>query len=241
MEVIVMKGAETAGAISRSVTDVTESLKARKESGEDIRLPKLVIIRVGERPDDLSYERGAKKRMENVGIECQVCAFPADISHEEFEREFLKINGDPEVDGILMLRPLPKTINEKKITMLMDPQKDVDCISPVNLGKIFMGEKDGYAPCTAQAVMEMIETSGIDLTGKNVTVIGRSLVVGKPLAQMLMSKNATVTQCHTKTVNTPRIASEADIIGRSSTHCYGFDKHEDGGCCLCQREDPGGL
>ena len=212
MEVITMKGAETAGAISKAVTDYTDSLKAKMEQGGKLRLPKLVIVRVGERPDDLSYERGAVKRMEKVGIECSVCAFPADISHEDFEREFLKINQDNDVDGILMLRPLPKTINEKRITELMDPSKDVDCITPVNLGKIFLGEKDGFAPCTAQAVMEMIDTAGIDLTGKNVTVIGRSLVVGKPLAQMLMAKNATVTQCHTKTVNTPRIASEADVI-----------------------------
>lgn len=212
MEVITMKGAETAGAISKAVTDYTDQLKAKIEQGQKVRLPKLAIVRVGERPDDLSYERGAVKRMEKVGITCSVFAFAADISHEDFEREFLTINEDPEVDGILMLRPLPKTINEKRITELMDPEKDVDCITPVNLGKIFLGEKDGFAPCTAQAVMEMIETAGIDLTGKNVTVIGRSLVVGKPLAQMLMAKNATVTQCHTRTVNTPRIASEADVI-----------------------------
>ncbi len=174
--------------------------------------PHLAIIRVGEKPDDIAYERGAKSRMEKTGLRCSCYEFPADISMEEFEQSFDFINNDDDIDGILLLRPLPKHLDEAKIVSKIDPEKDMDGISPVNMAKVFMGDKSGYAPCTAQAVIELLDQEGIDVSGKRVAVIGRSLVVGRPLAMLLMHKNATVTICHTKTQNAEAICRSCDIV-----------------------------
>ena len=174
--------------------------------------PHLAIIRVGEKPDDIAYERGAKSRMEKTGLRCSCYEFPADISMEEFEQSFDFINNDEDIDGILLLRPLPKHLDEAMIVSKIDPEKDMDGISPVNMAKVFMGDKTGYAPCTAQAVMELLEQEGINVSGKRVAVIGRSLVVGRPLAMLLMHKNATVTICHTKTQNAEAICRSCDIV-----------------------------
>lgn len=174
--------------------------------------PHLVIVRVGERPDDLAYERGAKKRMETVGLRCSTYQLDADITMEAFMEVFSFINADEDVDGILLLRPLPKQLDEQKIIQLIDPRKDVDGISPVNAAKVFMGDADGYAPCTAEAVIELLDDTGIDVCGKRVVVIGRSAVVGKPLSMLLLKKNATVTICHTKTQNMEEVCREADIL-----------------------------
>lgn len=201
-----LKGAPVAAAIC---AELTEQINARPE-GE--RAPKLAIIRVGERPDDLSYERGATKRMAGVGIEVESFVYPADISNDDFTAAFSAINQNPEIDGILLLRPLPKQIDEKAITERIDPAKDVDCISPASMAKVFMGDKTGFAPCTAQAVMEMLAYTGMDLTGKRAVVIGRSLVVGRPLAMLLMQKNCTVTICHTRTVDMPKVCQNAEIL-----------------------------
>lgn len=194
--------------------DVIAAMKQRmqKELEKQPRTPKLTIIRVGERPDDMSYERGAKKRMQGIGIICESHVFPADISNEAFLKEFEIINTDSGVDGILVLRPLPAHLDEKRIEQMIDPAKDVDGISPINMAKVFAGDDSGFAPCTAQAVVEMLDFAGIELSGKRVAIIGRSLVVGKPLAMLLMKKNATVTVCHTKTVDMPTICREAEIV-----------------------------
>ncbi|MBR5348628.1 MAG: bifunctional 5,10-methylenetetrahydrofolate dehydrogenase/5,10-methenyltetrahydrofolate cyclohydrolase [Lachnospiraceae bacterium] len=174
--------------------------------------PHLAIIRVGEKPDDIAYERGAKSRMEKTGLRCSCYEFPENISMEEFEQSFDFINNDDDVDGILLLRPLPKHLDEAKIVNKIDPEKDMDGISPVNMAKVFMGDKTGYAPCTAQAVIELLDQEGINVSGKRVAVIGRSLVVGRPLAMLLMHKNATVTICHTKTQNAEAICRSCDIV-----------------------------
>lgn len=194
--------------------DVIAAMKQRmqKELEKQPRTPKLTIIRVGERPDDLSYERGAKKRMQGIGIAYESYVFPADVNNELFFKEFEAINTDPSVDGILVLRPLPAHLDEKRIEQMIDPAKDVDGISPINMAKVFAGDDSGFAPCTAQAVVEMLDFAGIELSGKRVAIIGRSLVVGKPLAMLLMKKNATVTVCHTKTVDMPTICREAEIV-----------------------------
>ena len=194
--------------------DVIAAMKQRmqKELEKQPRTPKLTIIRVGERPDDMSYERGAKKRMQGIGIICESHVFPADISNEAFLKEFEIINTDSGVDGILVLRPIPAHLDEKRIEQMIDPAKDVDGISPINMAKVFAGDDSGFAPCTAQAVVEMLDFAGIELSGKRVAIIGRSLVVGKPLAMLLMKKNATVTVCHTKTVDMPTICREAEIV-----------------------------
>ncbi len=199
----ILKGLPVANAINEKLI---EELK------EMDKVPHLAIIRVGERPDDMSYERGATKKMEKVGFDCTSYTFPADIDNETFQKEFDKINEDDNIDGILLLRPLPKHLDEKAIENRINPNKDLDGISPVNLAKVYAGDTTGFAPCTAEAVIEMLDFAGVDLTGKKVTVVGRSLVIGKPVTMLLMKKNATVTVCHTKTVDMPSVCRNAEIV-----------------------------
>ncbi len=190
---------------------VNEQIAAEMQNFEG-RLPHLAIVRVGEKPDDIAYERGAVKKMEKVGFDCTQYTFPADITNEEFRKEFDKINEDDAIDGILLLRPLPKHIDEKAIEQCIDPAKDLDGISPANLAKVYAGDASGFAPCTAEAVIEMLDFAGIDITGKRVTVVGRSLVIGKPVTMLLMKRNATVTVCHTRTVDMPSVCKNAEIL-----------------------------
>ena len=188
---IILKGAEVSAKIREQVQEMLEGLGGK--------MPCLAIVRVGENPDDLSYERGAMKKMASFGLEARSYSFSGDISHEEFKEEFRKINEDPGVSGILLLRPLPKHIQEADIENLIDPDKDLDGISPVNVAKVFAGDATGFAPCTAEAVVEVLKTNNIPIAGKRAVIVGRSMVVGKPLAMLLMKENATVTVCHTKT------------------------------------------
>ncbi|MBQ8637959.1 MAG: bifunctional 5,10-methylenetetrahydrofolate dehydrogenase/5,10-methenyltetrahydrofolate cyclohydrolase [Lachnospiraceae bacterium] len=192
------------------VNAMKETMKS--EIAQMEQAPLLAIVRVGERPDDCAYERGAMKRMSGLGIRTRSCVFDADISNEAFQEAFLAINGDPEVDGILLLRPLPSQIDEKAITELIDPKKDVDGISPVNMAKLFMGEPDGFAPCTPEAVVEMLKFAGVELAGKHAVIVGRSLVVGKPLAMLLMKENCTVTVCHSRTKNLQDVCRSGEIL-----------------------------
>lgn len=174
--------------------------------------PTLGIIRVGERPDDLSYERGATKRCETLGVEYKKYLLPADVSQEELLKVIDEVNNDDNIHGVLMFRPLPKHINQKVVENALAAEKDVDCQTDASLGGVFTGQKVGFPPCTPQACMEILDHYGIDCTGKKAAVIGRSLVVGKPAAIMLNKKNATVTMCHTKTVDMPAVVREADIV-----------------------------
>ncbi|MDO4267907.1 MAG: bifunctional 5,10-methylenetetrahydrofolate dehydrogenase/5,10-methenyltetrahydrofolate cyclohydrolase [Eubacteriales bacterium] len=199
----VLKGAEVSARIKEQVQEYL--------SGEKTA-PKLAIVRVGERPDDLSYERGAVKRMEAFGLRVQTCAFPADISHEEFMEAFSRINDDADVTGILLLRPLPRSIREREVEALIRPEKDLDGISPVNIAKVFSGDETGFAPCTAEAVIEVLKAYEIPIAGKRVTVVGRSMVVGKPLSMLLLKENATVTICHTRTADLPGTCRQAEIL-----------------------------
>ena len=203
---VLMKGIDVANAMKEELTKETELLK---RGGV---MPCLAIIRAGSREEDLSYERGAKKRMEAVGIKCQVRELPWDITQREFEEAFREVNDNPSVHGILMFRPLPKHLDEEPVRKMIHPAKDMDCMSDVNIAKVFAGDETGYAPCTAEAVMKMLKFYGIDLKGKNTTVVGRSMVVGKPLSMMLLKENATVTICHTRTVDLPKICRSADIL-----------------------------
>lgn len=200
----ILKGLPVANAINEKIV---EELKTWNE-----KLPHLAIVRVGERPDDCSYERGAVKKMEKVGMEYSVHTFPVDIDNDSFQKEFDAINENPDVDGILLLRPLPKHLDEKSIENRIDPRKDLDGISPMNLAKVYAGDETGYAPCTAEAVIEMLDFANVDLKGKRVTVVGRSLVIGKPVSMLLMKKNATVTVCHTKTVDMPGTCKQAEVL-----------------------------
>ena len=185
----VLKGAEVSAKIKEEVQAALAKCKGAA--------PKLAIIRVGENLDDMSYERGATKKMENFGLRVQSYVYPADITDADFKAEFTKINEDPDVTGILMLRPLPKQICEKDIEGMIDPAKDLDGISPVNIAKVFEGDDSGFAPCTAEAVIEVLKAAEIPMTGKRVTIVGRSMVVGKPLSMLMVKENATVTICHT--------------------------------------------
>lgn len=200
----ILKGLPVANAINEKLMEQVKSIEGP--------LPHLAIIRVGERPDDCSYERGAVKKMDKVGVRCTTYTFDADIDNETFQAEFDKINENPDIDGILMLRPLPKQLDEKQIENKIDPRKDLDGISPLNLVKVYAGDESGYAPCTAEAVIEMLDYAGIDIKGKRVTVVGRSLVIGKPVSMLLMKRNATVTVCHTKTVDMAGTCKNAEIL-----------------------------
>ena len=174
--------------------------------------PHLVIIRVGDNPSDISYEKGAMKRMEKAGIRASNYRFDADVDPDQFMEAFRYLNNDEDVDGILIFRPLPKHLDEKLICNTIDPVKDMDCISPVNQAKLFAGDESGYAPCTAEAVMELLKTYHIDPAGKEVAIIGRSMVIGKPLAMLMIKANATVTVCHTKTKDIESVCRRADIV-----------------------------
>lgn len=174
--------------------------------------PTLGIIRVGERPDDLSYERGATKRCETLGVEYKKYLLPADVSQEELLKVIDEVNKDDNIHGVLMFRPLPKHIDQTLVENALAAEKDVDCQTDASLGGVFTGKKVGFPPCTPQACMEILDHYGIDCTGKKAVVIGRSLVVGKPAAQMLIKKNATVTTCHTRTIDMPSVAREAEIL-----------------------------
>ena len=200
----ILKGLPVANAINEKLIEEVKNLKGP--------LPRLAIIRVGERPDDCSYERGAVKKMEKVGFRCSTFAFPGDIDNDTFQAEFDKINNDDDIDGILLLRPLPKQLDERSVEERIDPRKDLDGISPMNLAKVFAGDETGYGPCTAEAVIEMLDFAGIDPKGKRATVVGRSLVIGKPVAMMLMKRNATVTVCHTKTADMAGTCKNAEIL-----------------------------
>ena len=174
----------------------------------------LGIIRLGENPSDLSYEKGATKRAEEVGVAVKNYILPEDASKEDVLKVIDQVNADASVHGVLMFRPLPKHLkaDQDEICNRLDPKKDVDSMTHMSNAGVFEGQDLGYAPCTPAACMEILDYYGIDCKGKNAVVIGRSLVVGKPAAMMLMGKNATVTVCHTRSVNVPEICKKADII-----------------------------
>lgn len=201
---VALKGAEVSGKIKEQVQEMLQKLGGY--------VPKLAIVRVGENPDDMSYERGAMKKMEAFGLRVESHAFPADISDGRFKEEFRKINEDIQVDGILLLRPLPKQICETDIEKMIDSAKDLDGISPMNIAKVFAGDTTGFAPCTAEAVIEVLKAYDIPITGKKVTIVGRSMVVGKPLSMLMLKENATVTICHTRTKDLPGTCRQADIL-----------------------------
>ena len=205
---MLLKGADAARALTEQLREQAEELK---KNGTE---PCLAILRVGAREDDLSYERGALKRCEKVGITVRQVVLPEDAGQQELMDNIRSLNEDERVHGVLMFRPLPKHLkaDQDEICNRLKAEKDIDCMTDLSNAGVFTGKKLGFAPCTPQACMEILDYYGIDCKGKNAVVIGRSLVVGKPAAMMLMAKNATVTVCHTKTVNTAEIARNADII-----------------------------
>lgn len=201
----IMKGAPVAAAMKEEMLGDIHKLAQKGIT------PKLAIVRVGDRPDDTAYEKGAVKKLSAIGINCCTTVFSQDISNEQFKLEFAKINqGD--CHGILLFRPLPPQIDEEEIRNVIDPRKDIDCMSPLNAARIFAGDDAGFAPCTAAAVMEALRYYNINITGKRVTIIGRSMVVGRPLSMLMLQANATVTICHTRTKDLREACRNAEIV-----------------------------
>ena len=199
-------GKEVNASINEEIKAKVETLKAQNIT------PTLGIIRIGEREDDIAYERGATKRCETLGVAYEKFLLPADVEEEEVLKTIDQVNKSEKIHGVLLFRPLPKHLNEDKIVNALAVEKDVDGITDLSMAGVFMGKDMGYAPCTPSACMKVLDHYGIDCTGKKVVVIGRSLVVGKPAAMMLIKKNATVTVCHTRTVDMPSVVKEADIV-----------------------------
>lgn len=203
---LILSGKEVAAALDAATRERTQALTAKGIT------PTLLIIRVGENPGDLSYERGATRRCEAVGIRCLKTVLPEDAEQDDLLQVIREANADASVHGVLLFRPLPQHMNQALIENALDPAKDVDCMTDLSLAGVFTGKKLGFPPCTPQACMEILDHYGIDCTGKRAVVIGRSLVVGKPAAMMLLKKNATVTVCHTRTKDLAERAREADIL-----------------------------
>lgn len=202
----IIKGKPAADAISEELTKEIEGLKVKGIT------PKLTIVRVGAKVSDLAYERGALKRCGQIGIETEVKELPEDISQDNFIEELKKVNEDKTTNGILIFRPFPKQLDESVIKYAIAPEKDVDCFSPVNVAKLMEKDDTGFAPCTPSAVIEILKHYDVPMKGKNAVVIGRSMVVGKPVSMLLLNENATVTICHSRTTDMPKVCSEADIL-----------------------------
>ncbi|MDR1913620.1 MAG: bifunctional 5,10-methylenetetrahydrofolate dehydrogenase/5,10-methenyltetrahydrofolate cyclohydrolase [Clostridiales bacterium] len=203
---LILKGAPVVSALNKEIADEVVSLKAR-----DVR-PTLAIVRVGAREDDIAYERGVINRCSKLGVQTRQLNLPADCTEESLINTLQGLNTDNMVHGVLLFRPLPKHLNDDKIRNTLAVRKDIDGITDLSLAGVFAGTNTGFAPCTAQACMEILDFYDIDLKGKKAVVIGRSLVVGKPAAMMLLGKHATVTMCHTRTYNMSEECKRAEIL-----------------------------
>lgn len=201
-----LKGAPVAEALLRESAERADALKEKEIE------PTLAILRVGERPDDISYEKGATKKCAAAGVTVKNAVLPVDVSPALFYDTLRSLNEDPAVHGILMFRPLPAFLDPEKARQMLAPEKDVDGCTDISMAGVFSNSGKGFAPCTAEAVMEMLTFYGIDPAGKRAVVIGRSITVGRPAALLLMHKNATVTVCHTKTVEMEKLTREAEIL-----------------------------
>lgn len=202
----ILKGAPVAKKIKEKIMAESDLLRQKGI------IPTLGIIRMGNRPDDISYEKGVIKNCESVGIQARVFEVPADTPMDKFVELLNSVNEDNDIHGILMFRPLPSHIDYEVIKSLIDPRKDIDCMHPLNLEKVFEGELDGFVPCTPKAVIEVLKHYNIPLVGANVAIINRSMVVGRPLGMMFLGESSTVTICHSKTKNLPEVTANADIV-----------------------------
>ena len=208
----ILKGKEVVAAMKEKLTADVAELQAKGVN------PTLAIVRVGERPDDISYEKGAMTRCKGIGVAVKNFVLPADCTQEGLLEVIAQVNADDTIDGCLMFRPLPKTLDEAAACAALDPSKDVDCITSGSLYGVFANRPVGFAPCTAEAVIELLGFYGYDLTGARATVVGRSLVIGKPVSMMLQAKNATVTMCHTRTKDLAAECAKAEILVVAAGH-----------------------
>ena len=201
-----LKGLPVAKAIAKELSERSGLLN---EKGVK---PTLAILRVGSRPDDLSYEKGAVKRCAECGIEVRRVIFSENVTQQELIESIEEINRDDTIHGVLLFRPLPKHMDENLVCAALSPEKDMDGITEGSMAGIFSGSGKGYPPCTAQACIEILDHYGIEIQGRRVTVMGRSNVIGKPVFMLLLKRNATVTVCHTKTADPVAECSRADIL-----------------------------
>ena len=202
----IIKGKPVGDALSEVLKGECEALV------KDGIQPKLAILRVGAKPNDLSYEKGALKKCDTIGIKAEVTELPEGTTQEEYIEALEKLNKDSSVHGILTFRPLPKGIDEEVIKNVIAPEKDVDCFSPMNTAKLMEGDKTGFPPCTPTAVVEILKHYNVPLKGAKVVVLGRSMVVGKPVSMLLLGENATVTICHSKTQDLQKVCADADVL-----------------------------
>lgn len=216
---MLLKGKPVADAITEKLR-----LEVEKLSKKGI-VPTLAILRVGKREDDLSYERGAMKRCAQVGIEVKQVVLDGDIDNEQFLKKLEELNRNDGVDGILMFRPLPKQLDEEAATRLLAVEKDIDGNTQGSLAGIYANTGDGFAPCTAEAVMAILNYYGIEMAGKKAVVIGRSLVIGRPVAMLLMHKQATVTICHSRSKKIDKISRKADILVAAAGQMQSIDRN----------------
>lgn len=203
----VLYGSELAKGIRAALKEQIDELRTAGK-----RIPKLVVVLVGDNPASLSYVSGKEKACREIGMENILLRLKEETTEEELLKEIHRLNADDSVDGILVQLPLPQHMDEHKILFAIDPKKDVDGFHPYNIGKMMLNE-DTYLPCTPKGILRMLEISGYsDLSGLRAVVIGRSNIVGKPVAQLLLNRNATVTTCHSKTKNIEYICASADIL-----------------------------
>lgn len=210
----VLKGKIVADAINQGILNRTPALY------EQGIVPTLAIVRVGENPSDIAYENGAIKKAKTLGLQPEKFICPADIDQADLIEVIKSINNDGKIHGILLLQPLPESIDSDAVRNTLCPEKDLDCISDASLSRLFLGETTGFAPCTAEACIEILKYNHIEIKGKKIVVIGRSMVIGKPVAMMLLKENATITICHTKTAETDLkdLCRGADIIIAAAGH-----------------------
>lgn len=202
----ILKGKPVVETFKKEISEKVEQYKAKGVT------PTMGIIRVGAREDDLSYEKGVKRNCESVGVKVNVFEIEADITMEKFIENIKEINEDPNIHGILMFRPLPSQLDMEVIKKMIAPEKDIDCMHPENLRKVFEGEEGGFIPCTPEAVIEILKYYDVPLKGADVVIVNRSMVLGKPLSMLFLKENSTVTICHSKTKDIAKLIKAADIV-----------------------------
>ena len=205
MVAVIIKGNEVA---EKKRAQLTEEVVKLKEQGI---VPGLAVILVGEDPASRSYAKGKEKGCEQVGIYSELIELPETITEERLLAEIDRLNGDDRINGILVQLPLPKHIEEKAIIERISPEKDVDGFHPISVGRMMTGQ-DTFLPCTPHGIVELVKETNLDISGKHVVVIGRSNIVGKPVGQLFLNENATVTYCHSKTQNMKELSKLADIL-----------------------------
>ena len=210
MTTTILDGKETARLLREKMAVEVNDLIAKGVT------PGLGFVLVGDNPASQAYVRMKKKACAEVGIESHNFVLPVETSQEELLKLIDELNNDSKIDGFIVQLPLPNQIDEDAVIAAIDPKKDVDCFHPMNVGKLCIGDTDGFFPCTPYGIVVLLQENGIETSGKHVVIIGRSNIVGKPLANLLVQKrdggNSTVTVCHSRTKSIPEISSQADIV-----------------------------